>query len=89
MKTLSGTCSLKIDRMLNKVCDYDDFMAMQETVKKIIELTERVVNDILEIKRKIDDVSSVNLRLSGEIVELKQATGHMVCSMDSSKPSVN
>lgn len=80
---------LSEDRSFNKVCDYDDFMAMQETVKKLIELTKGVVNDNLEIKRKIDDVSSVNLRLSEEIVELKQATSHMVCSMDSSKPSVN
>lgn len=63
MKWYCVTCSLKIDRLLNNVCDYDDFIAISEPVKKLIELTKGVVSDNLQIKRKIDDVSYENLRL--------------------------
>lgn len=51
-------CSEKVDRLMAKVCDFDDFLALNEMVKKLIIMQKEMSNDNVEITRKMAGLSS-------------------------------
>lgn len=62
-----GSCTEKIDRLYTKVCDLEDFMDINNMVKKLIDVTKGLIDNNAEICRQIQDISSENVRLADEV----------------------
>ncbi|KAG8250090.1 hypothetical protein J6590_005483 [Homalodisca vitripennis] len=74
-------CEQRIDRVVEKVCDVEDFLSLNETVKNLINLTKIVNNDNAEIVKKLECVSSENVRLRNDMTLFKQyVEEHMTIS---------
>lgn len=71
VKWFCDPCTLKIDKMIIKACDIDDFLGLNNMVKKLINTTKLVSKDNIEINEKLSILTSENVRLCNEVAVLK------------------
>ncbi|KAG8300209.1 hypothetical protein J6590_081478, partial [Homalodisca vitripennis] len=66
-------CSQKLQRMLAKVglSECDDFIGLNNSVKKLIELTQNVTKDNIDVTEKLIKMENENVRLSNDLAVFK------------------
>ncbi|KAG8335098.1 hypothetical protein J6590_076899 [Homalodisca vitripennis] len=72
VKWYCDSCSEKVERMISKVGNVDDFLGLNNTVKQLVEMVKGVCNDNICVGEKLSEVSSENARLCNEITLVKQ-----------------
>ncbi|KAG8305827.1 hypothetical protein J6590_060841 [Homalodisca vitripennis] len=72
VKWYCNSCSEKVERMISKVGNVDDFLGLNNTVKQLVEMVKGVCNNNVCVGEKLSEVSFENSRLCNEITLVKQ-----------------
>lgn len=67
VKWYCKSCSAKLDRLVSSVWDVDDLINTRSILDSLVKVVKGVVNDNLQLNKRIDDISSENKVINAKL----------------------